>query len=91
MSVSVSLYSAEEIARLGDALYEAEIQPNLPVAAHGQVVALDVTSHAYVVADNAVIASQQLLARYPEAEIWCVRVGERSLHRIGIGSRQEGA
>ena len=60
MSQAVSTYSAEETARLGDALYEAEVRAVLPPTAVGQVVALDIKSHAYVLAENAVVASQHL-------------------------------
>jgi hypothetical protein len=38
-----------------------------------------------MVDDNALVASERLLAEHPEAEIWCVRIGHRALHRIGRG------
>jgi hypothetical protein len=75
--------SAEEIARRGDALYEREIRAQVEPAHRGKVVAIDVDRGEYVIDDNALSASQRLLARHPDAEIWCVRVGSRVLHRIG--------
>jgi hypothetical protein len=30
-------------------------------------------------------ASEGLLARYPDAQIWFVRVGHRGVHRFGLG------
>jgi hypothetical protein len=78
-----SRHSAEETAQRGDALYEREIRAQVEPAQRGKVVAIDVDRGEYVVADNALTASERLLARYPDAEIWCVRVGSRALHRIG--------
>ena len=46
-------------------------------------MAIDIDSGAYIIADNALTASEHLLAQHPDAEIWCVRVGSRVLHRIG--------
>jgi hypothetical protein len=83
MTTRQSRYSAEETARRGDALYEQEIRDQVEPAQRGKVVAIDVDRGDYVVADNALTASERMLARHPDAEIWCVRVGSRTLHRIG--------
>ena len=76
-------YSAEETARRGDAIYERDIRTQVEPSQRGKVVAIDIESGAHVVDDNALAASERLLAQHPEAEIWCVRVGSRVLHRIG--------
>ncbi len=79
-------YSAEETARRGDEIYEREIRARVEPTHRSQVVAIDIVSGAYVVAANALSASQKLLTQHPHAEIWCVRIGSRVLHRIGGGS-----
>src|SRR4029434_1879326 len=76
-------YSAEETAQRGDALYERDIRAQVEPTHHGKVVAIDIGSGAYVIDDNALTASESLLAQHPDAEIWCVRVGSRVLHCIG--------
>jgi hypothetical protein len=76
-------YSAEETARRGDAIYERDIRAQVEPTDRGKVVAIDIDSGAYVIADNALTASERLLVQYPDAEIWCVRVGSRVLHRMG--------
>jgi hypothetical protein len=76
-------YSAEETARRGDAIYERDIRTQVEPTHWGKVVAIDIDSGAYVIADNALTASERLLAQHPDAEIWCVRVGSRVLHRMG--------
>jgi hypothetical protein len=78
-----SRYSAEETARRGDALYEREIRSRVEPAYRGKVVAIDVDRGEYVIDDNALTASERLLTQHPDAEIWCVRVGSRVLHRLG--------
>ncbi len=75
--------SAEETARRGDAIYERDIRVQVEATHRGKVVAIDITSGAYVIDDNALTASEHLLAQHQEAEIWCVRIGSRVLHHIG--------
>jgi hypothetical protein len=83
MPTRPSRYSAEETARRGDALYERDIRAQVEPTHRGKVVAIDTRSGAYVIDDNALTASESLLAQHPDAEIWCVRVGSRVLHCIG--------
>ncbi len=76
-------YSAEETARRGGALYERDIRAQVEPTHRGKVVAIDIDSGTYIVDNNALTASERLLAQHPDAEIWCVRVGSRVLHHIG--------
>ena len=78
-----SRYSPEETAQRGDEIYERAIRPNVETTHYGKVVAIDIDTESYIIADNALAASESLLKQYPKAEIWCVRVGHRALHRIG--------
>ena len=84
MTAEPSRYSAEEVARRGDDIYEREIRARVEATNRGKVVAIDVDSGAYVIAENALVASERLLAERPNAEIWCVRVGHRALYRLGM-------
>ena len=83
--------SPEEIARLGDEIYDRTIRPKVESSHDGKVVAIDVNSEEYEIADNVLLAVRALRARVPDAEVWCVRVGHDALYRIGgfpIGKRQ---
>ncbi len=73
----------DEHARRGTEVYEQEVLPQLQDRDHGKVVALDIDSGAFVVADNTVEASDRLLEKVPDARIWFVRVGHRAVHRFG--------
>jgi hypothetical protein len=76
-------YSKEEHARRGTALYEQQVRPQVEAANHGKVVAIDVDTGAFEVADDTLTASQRLLARLPDAQIWCVRIGYPAVYRFG--------
>lgn len=76
-------YSMDEHARRGDALYEQQVRPQVEDTSRGRVVALDVDTGSFEVADDTLTASRQLLARHPDAQIWCVRVGHPAVHRFG--------
>jgi hypothetical protein len=69
------------------ALYEQHVPPQVEAGNHGKVVALDVDTGAYEVADDTLTASQRLLARHPGAQVWCVRIGYPAVHRLGLRGR----
>ncbi|MYD59984.1 MAG: hypothetical protein F4W91_02985 [Gemmatimonadetes bacterium] len=83
MPTDQSRYSAEKTARRGDKIYDRAIRPHVETTHYGKVVAIDIDTESYIIADNALAASERLLKQYPKAEIWCVRIGHRALHRIG--------
>jgi len=83
MTIHQPRYSKEEHARRGGDLYEQHVRPQVEAGNRGRIVALDVDSGAFEVADDTLTASQRLLARCPDAQIWCVRVGYLAVHRFG--------
>lgn len=76
-------YSKDEHARKGTELYERVVRPQVEGGNLGKVVAIDVDSGAYEVADNTLTASTRLLASHPQAQIWAVRIGSPAVHRFG--------
>jgi len=76
-------YSKEEFARRGDAVYEKDVRPQLNPADEGKFAAIDIESGMYEIDADVLKAGNRLRARIPEAQIWMVRVGHRSVHRIG--------
>ncbi len=84
-------YSKEEFARRGTDLYERQVRPQVETAHRGKVVAIDIDSGAFEVADHSLSASQGLLARCPDAQIWCVRVGYPAVRHFGPRARSEEA
>ena len=76
-------YSKEEHARRGAALYEQQVRPQVETGNHGRIVALDVDTGAFEVAEDTLTACQRLLAHLPDAQVWCVRIGFPAVHRFG--------
>ena len=78
---------AEETARLGDAIYERDIRPQVEADHHGEVVAIDVESGSWAMGEDEIAATDRLQAQRPDAyDVWCLRVGYRGLYSFGGGS-----
>jgi hypothetical protein len=76
-------YSKEEHARRGTAIYDERVRPQGDAGNRGKVVAIDLDTEEFDVAEDSLAASQRLLARHPDAQIWCVRIGYPAVHRFG--------
>ena len=76
-------YSKEEHARRGREIYQQRLRPVLDPGRRGEVVAIDVDSDDYEVAADTLTAANQLLARRPDAQVWCERIGYPGVHRFG--------
>jgi hypothetical protein len=83
MSTPTLRYSPEEHARRGNELYETQIRPIVETGNHGKIVAIDIETGAFELADSTMAATARLLDRYPNAQIWRIRIGHEGFHRIG--------
>ena len=77
------LYAKDEHTRRGAELYEQKVRPQVEAGNHGRVVAIDLDTGAFEVAENSLTASRLLLAQHPSAQIWCVKIGHPAVHRFG--------
>jgi hypothetical protein len=84
MTVGELKYSKEEFARRGNEIYEAQVRPQVEEGNHGKIVAIDIETGAFELAKDTMIASDRLLERYPDAQIWCIRIGYKGVHRFGL-------
>lgn len=85
---TVRRYSREEIARRGDEIYEREVLPRLGVQDEGKFALIDVETGDYEVDREELAASDRLLTRHPDAQVWTRQVGSRYARRFGPASRQ---
>ena len=77
----------EETARLGKELYERDIRGQVEADHHGEIVAIDVDSGDWALADDETDAVGRLRAMRPGAvNVLCERVGYRALRSFGAGS-----
>jgi hypothetical protein len=88
MTVQQLRYSKEEFARRGNEIYESQVRPQVEQDNHGKIIAIDIETGAFELAKDTISASDRLLERYPDAQIWCVRIGHRGVHRFGVGRLQ---
>jgi hypothetical protein len=76
-------YSKEEFARRGDEIYESQVRPQVEEGDRGKIVAIDIETGDYEVDASEITACDRLEARYPDAQIWIVRIGSRHVRRFG--------
>ena len=86
MAVRQPHYSKEEFARRGDAIYETQIRPLVEAENHGKIVAIDIETGAFEVADDTMTATRRLRERIQDPQPWVVRIGYRAVHRFGSRS-----
>lgn len=82
MTTATAQFTREEIVRRGKEIYERDIRPAVEAGNEGRVVAIDVLTGEYELADNATAAASQLRARLPEAMVFFMRVGYPTMARI---------
>ena len=83
MTILQPRYSKEEFARRGNEIYERHIRPLVTEGNKGKIVAIDIETGVFEVAEDTLTASDRLLARCPSAQTWFVRVGHHTVHRFG--------
>ena len=76
-------YSKEEYARRGDRIYERDVSPCIDPEDAGKFVVIDIETGAYEIDRDELAASDRLLARRHDAQVWTRRVGSRYARRIG--------
>jgi hypothetical protein len=76
------LYSKEEFAKRGHEIYEDRIRSLVAVEHDGKIVAIDIETGEFEIAEESLIAAKQLLARCPDAQIFGMRIGHPAVHRF---------
>ena len=86
-TVASSRRPRDETARLGKELYERDIRPQVENDHHGEIVAIDVDSGSWAVANGEIVAVDRLRELRPGAvNVLCERVGYRALRSFGARS-----
>jgi hypothetical protein len=68
MAIRQPRYSKEEFAQRGDALYESEVRAQVEEGNHGKIVAIDIETGAFEVADDLLAASKRLLTKVSDPQ-----------------------
>ena len=76
--------SGDEIHRRGQALYDERIRAIVETPENiGKLVAIDVETGDYHIADDGISATQPLLAKRPGAALYGVRIGYDAVYSLG--------
>jgi hypothetical protein len=76
-------YNGEDIARLGQAIYQKLHEQLESVDNIGKIVAIDIESGDYEIGDDVLVVSDRLKARHPLAEMWAERIGFNAVYSVG--------
>jgi len=68
------------LARSGQELYESQIQQQVETDNDGKIVAIDIETGAFEVAENVLPATNKLFERFPDAQPWVIRIGYRAVY-----------
>jgi hypothetical protein len=82
-------YDRTEYAHRGQTMFEHSVQPLLTPADLGKFAAIDIESGAFELDRDDFTATQRLLDKRPDAQIWLVRVGQPAAYRIGGRPRSD--
>jgi hypothetical protein len=87
MSTRQRRYSKEELAQRGQGLYESGIREQVESSGNiDKIVAIDIETGAFEVAENVLTATNQLFKRFSNAQPWVIRIGHRAVYHFGARS-----
>jgi len=86
MTTREARYSREEFARRGQEIYEREIRSSLQPGDEGKFVAIDIESGSYEMDRDDYMATERLLSRHSDAQVWLEQVGQPAAYRLGARS-----
>lgn len=86
MKIRQPRYSKEELAKRGHELYDSQIRSQVEANNHGQIVAIDIETGNFEIANDSLTAAKQLLKHHPDAQIFGIRIGYPAVHRFGFSS-----
>src|SRR5947209_18548859 len=88
MSVHTPNRDLEELARLGDEVFDQKVRPLLRPEDDGKFVALDLRTGAFEVDEDDFAAVSRLRQRDPVAEVWPTWAGDRADDRAAYRVRR---
>jgi hypothetical protein len=89
MTVRQPRYSKEEFARRGNEIYESQVRSQVEEGNQGRIVAINIETGAFELADDTITATDRLYERVPDAQPWVIRIGHRAVFRFGSRSQRK--
>jgi hypothetical protein len=88
MATTQPRYTKEECARRGDEIYDHQIHSQVDPTDAGKFVLIDIETGDYEIDLDELAASDRLLGRRPDAQVWMRRVGSPYARRFGPRSHE---
>lgn len=82
-------HSKEEFARRGEEIYERNVRPAVKPGQEGRFVAIDIETGAFEIDEDDFAATEKVLRRNQDAQIWLMRIGEKAAYCLGAYPRTE--
>ncbi|MCZ0938436.1 MAG: hypothetical protein OXJ55_07350 [Caldilineaceae bacterium] len=76
-------YTSEEVASKGDSIYRQQLQGTVEPEHSGSFLVIDIETGAYEIDVDDLMATKRLLASFPDAVIYGLRIGFPTAYRIG--------
>jgi hypothetical protein len=89
MEVRQPRYSKEEFSRRGNEIYDSQVRSKVEEGNHGKIVAINIETGIFEIADTPMQAVDRLYEREPNAQPWVIRIGHRAVFRFGSRSQKE--
>ena len=90
MTVRQPRYSKEEFAQRGDEIYQSQVRQQIDEEIdRGRIVAIDIETGEFELADDTMMATRKLYERLPDAQPWVIRIGYRAVRRFGARSLKD--
>ena len=77
-------YTPQQASEIGEALYERDLRASLEPGNIGKYIVINIENGEYEVGDNDMEFSHNLHDRQPMAALYCIRIGYRSMSKIGF-------
>ncbi|MFQ5707620.1 MAG: hypothetical protein ACE5HO_09245 [bacterium] len=76
-------YTPDEVSSKGEAIYEKQIRNKLESRHKGEFLVIDVKTGKYEIDPDDLVATKRMLAKYPDAVLYGLRIGFPTAYRIG--------
>jgi hypothetical protein len=75
-------YEPEEFSAKGTQIYQHQILPILDKDCEGKIVAIDIETGEFELAETTLAAAAKMFARIPDAQLWFERIGAAGVHKF---------
>jgi hypothetical protein len=82
MSIINLEHNPEEFATKGSQIYRELILPKLNPEDDGKIVAIDIETGQFELADTTLAAAGKMFEHLPNAELWFERIGSDGVHKF---------